>query len=368
MEENIQQKQTWVALRHALAKQVHCTEKEAAVFLESLVHQLTLALQDNQAIRINSLGTFRLQAVAPRKSVHVGTGEAITIAGYNKLTFVPESSVKESMNDTATPKLTPETDPLRKLGEQADEIIGILAEMGQTPSQTKQPDDKTPETPQEEVIEQPLETETQKIVEQPLETEPQEIVEQQLERPIAEKVLPPKTSKKQEKNHTGLIILLTACFFILLCIGAYFFMQHKLVAWMDSLREKVDGTELVATEKLAEDEIIVIEKSDEVDSTESTIEGDSSDEIEEIVQPQYQSFITTEEMHADSRLAWMAYRYWGKKDLWVYIYDANRDRISNPNLIKVGTPIRIPRLTKEQQDLNNPDTQRFIEQIQSEFK
>lgn len=354
MEENTQSKQTWVALRHALAKHAHCTEKEAASFLESLVHQLTIALQNNQSIRINNLGTFRLQSVAPRKSVHVGTGEAITIAGYNKLTFAPEASVKESMNDATTVKLAPDTDPLRKLGEQADEILGILAEMGQTSSQAKKSDNtiNAPETHQEETKSEPIAEDKESEV---------PIIKQPEIGPAVE------DATTQKKSRTGLTVLITVVFFILLCVGAYFFLQHKLVAWMDSLREKTDGTEWVITEEVSENKTIT-EEADEVEPLEDTTTTVCPDETGEIVQSKYQSFITTEEMHADSRLAWMAYRYWGKKDLWVYLYDANRDQISNPNLIKVGTPIRIPRLTKEQQDLSNPETIHFIEQIQNELR
>lgn len=367
MEENTQ-KQTWVGLRHALAKQAHCTEKEAATFLDSLVRQLTLALQNEQSVRINNLGTFRLQAVAPRKSVHVGTGEPITIAGYNKLAFAPEASVKVSMNETATPKLVPDTDPIRKLGEQADEILDILADMGQGPAAVEKEPEVEIEAPKAEPAEEaePIVEETP--TEEPAaETDPaepevtEEVVTEETKEPQVAPAEPEsKKEPKKKKSRTGLTILLTVIFFILLCVGAYFFLQHKIVSWMDSLREKTDNTEIVVTpkEEPVVEEVVVEEPVAEVPIAEETI----------VEEPKYDSFIATEEMHADSRLAWMAYRYWRKKDLWVYIYDANRDRISNPNLIKTGTPIRVPRLTKEQQDLNNPETQRFIEQILSEFR
>ena len=137
---------------------------------------------------------------------------------------------------------------------------------------------------------------------------------------------------------------------------------------MDSLHEKISNTEVVAqTENPVAEEPIIEEPVAETPVVDSVAET-SADMATTDIHPEYQSFIATEEMHADSRLAWMAYRYWGKKDLWVYIYDANREHISNPNLIKIGTPIHIPRLTKEQQDLNNPETQRFIKQILSELE
>ena len=55
-------------------------------------------------------------------------------------------------------------------------------------------------------------------------------------------------------------------------------------------------------------------------------------------------------MHRNSRLAWMSMRYYGSKAYWPYIYDANRDRIANPNDVEVGTPIRVPKLSRQQRD------------------
>lgn len=54
-------------------------------------------------------------------------------------------------------------------------------------------------------------------------------------------------------------------------------------------------------------------------------------------------------------------------DLWVYIYDANRDIIDNPNAIKVGTELRVPHLTEQQMDLTNPDTQAQIAQLKAQI-
>ena len=69
-------------------------------------------------------------------------------------------------------------------------------------------------------------------------------------------------------------------------------------------------------------------------------------------------------------VAQIARRHYGedKMDLWVYIYDANKDIIDNPNTIKVGTELRVPRLTEQQMDLTNPDTQAQIEQLKAQIE
>ena len=88
-------KLSWTELRRILANRSGVTEKEANAFLNAYNAQLVEALKQDKQVKINGLGTFRLQAVAPRKSVNVTTGEEITIPGYNKIVFSPEAGVKE---------------------------------------------------------------------------------------------------------------------------------------------------------------------------------------------------------------------------------------------------------------------------------
>ena len=72
-------KLSWSELRRALASRANVSEKEANTFLNALNAELVEALKQDKQVRVNGLGTFKLQAVAPRKSVDVTTGEEITI-------------------------------------------------------------------------------------------------------------------------------------------------------------------------------------------------------------------------------------------------------------------------------------------------
>ena len=78
-------KLSWTELRRALAVRAGVSEKKAGAFLQAFQVQLVEALKQDKQVKINGLGTFKLQAVAPRKSVNVKTGEEITIPGYNKI-------------------------------------------------------------------------------------------------------------------------------------------------------------------------------------------------------------------------------------------------------------------------------------------
>ena len=136
-----------VHLRQAIIDRTDATEREANLFLRVLVEQIIAGLQGGEQIKINGLGIFRLQEMAPRKSVNVNTGEPIIIPGYTKVVFAPEVSMREMVekNKSVTPIVNLNADtsaapvdeealsPLEKLGRQADEIVGILADLGQDP-------------------------------------------------------------------------------------------------------------------------------------------------------------------------------------------------------------------------------------------
>ncbi len=385
-------------LRRAVMARTGASEKEVALFHNALKEQIIAALRQDNQVKINGLGTFRLQAISPRKSVNIATGESITIEGYNKLAFVPEVSVKELVGNNPLPQDTPapqqptskkqpgnEFDPLKKLGEQADEIVDILATLGQGPkaqSETNEPVSTTsPDHPASVSTEQapttptstsPLKEENESETIAPKETTPQEKtpVETIEIEPVVSTTSPKKEEKKQQKTakpkrkyHFLRDTLICVSCLLLVLVGGYIFLRETLSQWVDSLREQPD-TEMVAVENTTPIDTIETAK----DTT--TLTSEITEDAESTSTPlTYTKFITTERVRNGSRLAQIARRHYGedKMDLWVYIYDANRDIIGNPNAIKVGTELRVPHLTEQQMDLTNPDTQAQIAQLKAQI-
>lgn len=385
-------------LRRAVMARTGASEKEVALFHNALKEQIIAALRQDNQVKINGLGTFRLQAISPRKSVNIATGENITIEGYNKLAFVPEVSVKELVGNNPLPQDTPapqqptpkkqpgnEFDPLKKLGEQADEIVDILATLGQGPkaqSETNEPVSTTsPAQPASVSTEQapttptstsPLKEENESETIAQKETTPQEKtpVETIEIEPVVSTTSPKKEEKKQQKTakpkrkyHFLRDTLICVSCLLLVLVGGYIFLRETLSQWVDSLREQPD-TEMVA-----------VENTTPIDTTETakdttTLTSEITEDAESTSTPlTYTKFIATERVRNGSRLAQIARRHYGedKMDLWVYIYDANRDIIDNPNAIKVGTELRVPHLTEQQMDLTNPDTQAQIAQLKAQI-
>lgn len=68
----------------------------------------------------------------------------------------------------------------------------------------------------------------------------------------------------------------------------------------------------------------------------------------------YKKFIGSERITSGSRLTLMSKKYYKKSDFWVYIYEANKANIPNPDNIAAGTLIQIPKLDPRLIDVSNP--------------
>ena len=55
------------------------------------------------------------------------------------------------------------------------------------------------------------------------------------------------------------------------------------------------------------------------------------------------------------------------KELWVFIYEANKDKIKNPSTVTVGTQLKIPALPDELFDPNNMKAQHLIKKLQEQY-
>ena len=82
---------------------------------------------------------------------------------------------------------------------------------------------------------------------------------------------------------------------------------------------------------------------------------------------EYVNFMGIERVGEDSRLAWIAYKYYAQKDLWVFIYEANRDIIKHPSHVRPGQYIRIPELDEKYRNLYNPELKQLVDSLAVEY-
>ena len=377
-------KLSWSELRRALAQRANISEKDANTFLTAFNAQLLEALKTEKQVKINGLGTFKLQAVAPRKSVDVTTGNEITIEGYNKVSFVPEAGVKELVEKVEAGEAVEALDPIQKLGAQADEIVDILGDLGELPKEEKaeepveeaapveEPKEEEPveeaapvEEPKEETtpVEEPK-AEEPVIAEVPAE-EPKE-EEPVVEEPKEEEPLIVSEKPAKKKNYFLRALLISFIILLILCVVGYFFLRKQVCEWFDILKEKVEKIELFnkcsapseEVEAAAAEDELVLEVPEE--AAEQVAESEAPKA--EVQKAKYEELLLTEEITEGSRLAWISRKYYGHPDYWPYLYDANRDRIDDPSNVPVGTQVRVPKLTKAQRDMTSSEYLRLKEE------
>ena len=329
-------KLTWVELRKVVAETAHISEQEAGQFLNALLEGVMEGLKADKQVKIKGIGTFALKAVAPRKSVNIATGESITIEGYNKLTFNAESVLKENvekrLEQPKTEAVVAElvNDPIKKLGEQADEIVDILAELGQA-VKTENGKVKT-ENEETEPVEEPVEEVVEKVVEE--------------EKPIAEEPTDKPICKPTCKCHKWVCWVIGALLLLgIVGMGVYF--RATLIQWWQCMQDCRPVAEDVEEVLEVEEVPVVVTLADKP--------------------REYVNFMKIEEVGKDSRLAWIAYKYYGQKDLWVFIYEANRDIISHPSKVRPGQYIRIPELSEEYRNLYNPELRELVDSLAVEY-
>lgn len=71
---------------------------EAELFIRKMFDVLNEGLDNDKLVKVKWLGTFKVQAVKDRESVDVNTGDRIVIEGRDKISFTPDSILKEIVN------------------------------------------------------------------------------------------------------------------------------------------------------------------------------------------------------------------------------------------------------------------------------
>ena len=85
-------------LSQELVDKFELDKKQANSFVEKMFSVLQDGLQDEKIVKIKGLGTFKVISVQSRKSIDVNTGEPILIDGRDKISFTPDSDMRDFVN------------------------------------------------------------------------------------------------------------------------------------------------------------------------------------------------------------------------------------------------------------------------------
>ena len=89
---------TLVELARLMAEATSTSNRVCELFLRELFTTISQALIEGESVKVKGIGTFKVTTVKPRKSVNVNTGDVMEIKAYKKVSFTPDKSIAEAVN------------------------------------------------------------------------------------------------------------------------------------------------------------------------------------------------------------------------------------------------------------------------------
>ena len=376
-----------------LSEKNDMTKKNADAFLRCMFDLIEEALTNEKYLKIKGLGTFKLTEVDSRESMNVNTGERIEIQGHTKISFTPDTTMKELinkpfshfetviLNDGVELEDTPfDIEP--KVEEMADEmvekiieepqvevepVVEVKVEVAEEPVVSPVVDEPIPvEEVSESIEEEPKEVEAA-VVEEPEVPEPVDIEEKPVE--VEEKVEPieeeiseevsipeekveekpeivvPEAPRSENKTTFKVLIGIIVVLLLIILFGVYwiFFRQEKVDTnweYTAPVKETASVVQVEEQQAVKEDTLLVSEDTMVV----QPVQEEQTMVLPEDVVYEITGTITTLTLEPGQTLVKLALKYYGSKNFWPYIVQHNPDVIKDADRVPKGATIKIPKL------------------------
>lgn len=376
-----------------LSEKNDMTKKNADAFLRCMFDLIEEALTNEKYVKIKGLGTFKLTEVDSRESMNVNTGERIEIQGHTKISFTPDTTMKELinkpfshfetviLNDGVELEDTPfDIEP--KVEEMADEmvekiieepqvevepVVEVKVEVAEEPVVSPVVDEPIPvEEVSESVEEEPKEVEAA-VIEEPEVPEPVVIEEKPVEgeekvEPIEEEIseevsipeekveekpeiVVPEAPRAENKTTFKVLIGIIVVLLLIILFGVYwiFFRQEKVDTnweYTAPVKETASVVQVEEQQAVKEDTLLVSEDTMVV----QPVQEEQTMVLPEDVVYEITGTITTLTLEPGQTLVKLALKYYGSKNFWPYIVQHNPDVIKDADRVPKGATIKIPKL------------------------
>lgn len=311
-------------------------------FTESFLRELVLVIQENLekdgVVKVKGLGTFKLLWNEPRKSVDVSTGNSIVLPGFYKVSFAADAGIKEQINapyahldtvmggaevisevedeeDTDNGELRVEKGESNELHDELmnggiDESVTIKRERGE------QIDDSinNTESPNNQITASPARSASD------------------------------SASPSKKKWWVAMVVLMLLC----LLGAAGFYWRNVLIPQQNTMSPADIKAPVVVVRVDTIDNLVADTMHHNVLVPADTVKADPEITLETYTYKDALNAPVRETVTVidGSRLTMVAYRAYGHKAFWVYVYDANRNVLSSPNAVEKGMELVIPDLPK----------------------
>ena len=85
-------------LAGVIAKQRKLSTKDVEKFISAMFLVVDKGLDADRLVKIKGLGTFKVTSVKPRESINVNTGARVVLEGHDKVSFTPDTSMRDLIN------------------------------------------------------------------------------------------------------------------------------------------------------------------------------------------------------------------------------------------------------------------------------
>lgn len=388
-------KLTFPELAELLSVATNTSKRMSELALREMFAVISGKLLDGESVKIDGLGVFKVTEVNSRRSVNVNTGEAIEIPGHSKITFVADKRLAEAVNapfasfesvvlddDVTADMLTAidNAEPAEPAAESSEfSEFSEFSEPAAEPAEPSEPSEPSElsEPSESSELSEPSEPATEPAA------EPSELSEfsepSELSEPAAEEPAEPAAEPVEEEDAQGgaihvsqsdddyyydddddeswwqrhrtlkgflMGVVAGAALYAAADFAIKYYEDNRKVVSAETI-EATDG-EVVAADTLPSDTLS--DKASPKDSLKPTastpLESAKSTAVKQVTDTVTGSYFLTR----------MARRHYGNGHFWVYIYEENKGKISNPNNVRPGTVVVIPDAKKYGIDKDNPQS------------
>ena len=380
-------------------------KKEAELFLKTMFNLIEEALATEKYVKIKGFGTFKLTEVNSRESVDVNTGERIEIQGHSKVTFTPDTTMKDLINkpfshfetvilnegveleDTPTEELVEEQELAEVQGVVEETPVVVEAEVPVAEEVQEQPEVEVPVVEEavveETAVEEPITEEavSEELIEETVVEEPitaEEVIAEavvQEEAPVveAEKVeeapvvepqpaiIEPQTreeekpviiERKKEKNINRILWGVIVVLVLIILFGAYWMFLHPSedaeAPIVIPVTEEVVETAMVEEEQVqAED---TLETVSFIQLSEEELRKERVPSLADTLECQIVGTQAEYTLKNGETIIRASVKFFGTKKYWPYIVKHNMDVLKDPDNIPAGVKLKIPTLVVNKQE------------------
>ena len=380
--------------------------KDSETFVRTMFDVIEEALTNEKYVKIKGLGTFKLTEVNSRESVHVNTGERIEIQGHSKVSFTPDTSMKELINKPFSHFETVVLNEGVELEDTAVEEVEMLetTDVSETtivieettppaPSEEVIPTEETPveepiievpateETIVEEIVEEEETIIEQPIVEEPIAQEPIAegpiVEESEPEVPVKETIeetkkeeektvsieekeethipVVPQDKEKKEKSINRILWGVIVVLVLIILFGAYWmFLRPNDTAEMPVITPEVQEEVVTLKEDtIKKDTLFESEPPIYMQPLKLTAEELRKERVPALADTldyriNGKEPICEHTLQSGETIIRISVKYYGSKRFWPYIAKFNQDAITNPDNIPIGTVIKIPAIVPKE--------------------